>query len=41
MPTQDVQLLDDHTGKVIKTLNGFWTGDVTTPPQPFQLVTPL
>ncbi len=39
MTTQDVQLLDEHTGKVVKTLNGFWTGNVTTPPLTFQLVT--
>ncbi len=39
MTTQDVQLLDEHTGKAVKTLNGFWTGNVTTPPLTFQLVT--
>lgn len=39
MTTQDVQLYDDHTGKVVTTLNGFWTGNLTTPPLTFQLVT--
>ncbi len=39
MPTQDVQLYDDHTDKIVKTLNGFWTGNLTTPPLTFQLVT--
>lgn len=39
MQTQDVQLRDDQTAKVVKTLGGFWTGDVITPPLTFQLVT--
>ncbi len=40
MTVQDVPLYDEHTGKVVKTLDGFWTGNVTTLPLTFQLVTP-
>ena len=39
MTTPDVQLRDEHTGKTVKTLTGFWTGTVATPPLTFQLVT--
>ena len=38
MTTPDVQIYDQHTSKVIKTLNGFWTGDVSLPPVKFELV---
>ena len=40
MPTSTLPIRDDNTDKVVKTLNGFWTGDVTTPPLKFELVTP-
>ncbi len=35
-----VAIRDDHTAKIIKTLNGFWTGDVTLPPVRFELTEP-
>jgi len=37
MPASTMAIRDDRTSKIIKTLNGFWTGDVTTVPLTFEL----
>ncbi|MGI4789637.1 MAG: hypothetical protein ACRYFS_12390 [Janthinobacterium lividum] len=38
MPTPTVPIRDDNTNKIVKTLDGFWTGDVTLPPMKFKLI---
>lgn len=40
MHSASVPICDDHTAKTIETLNGFWTGDVTTAPMTFELTPP-
>jgi hypothetical protein len=41
MPSQTVPIQDDRTRKIIKTLNGFWTGDVTVSSMTFEVTEPL
>lgn len=41
MPNQTVAIRDDRTAKIVKTLNGFWTGDVMVASMTFEVTEPI